>query len=419
MSLGILIIILICCVILEGFFSGSEMAVVNADKYRLAIGTDKGSKFALAALHLIKHPALFFSITLLGTNLCTVTGSVVITLYIISNYGSSYAPLAIVFWPITLFFGEMVPKSIYQYRADKMVLKVAPVLIFFSWIFFFLVWPLSWLTDFLLGSVKSKVGNEPPLTREELELMVEQDPQYYSDVKQEERDMISCILDLAEKKVANIMTPLIDVVSISIGATRDEASALMEKHGFSRILVFQAKAFNIVGVLNGVDLLFSDDFVPLEQLVKKAFYVPENMPLDALLITMKRQAGPIVVVVDEFGSATGVVTDEDLLEEVVGEIRDEHDVISPLYKRLGYNHFVVNGRMEIEDVNDRLKLSIAEGDYETIAGYVIKKAERIPKTGESLKIGEYIYTILRVNERAIFEIEIKKETKTDEGSSEK
>ncbi len=404
-----LIIILTILLLLEGFFSGTEMAVVNADKYRLAIGTDKGSRLARIAMHLVKHPAWFFSSTLVGTNICTVSLSVVTTFYLISNYGEQSAPLAIIIWPFTLILGEMVPKSVYQYYADKVVLIVSPILIGFSWLLYPLVWPLSKLTNFLLGGIESRLGAEAPLTREELELMVEEEAaKGSSDVKPTEKDMISCILDLAESRVENIMTPLIDVASVSVDASRDDAANLMEQTGYSRLPVFRGRSFNIIGVLNNMDLLFSSPDMPIKDLVDKAYYVPENMPLDNLLISMKRKGEAMAVAVDEFGSAAGIVTTEDLLEEVVGEIRDEHDQVATFYKRKGYKHYLINGRMEIEHANARLNLNIPDGDYETVAGFLIEKAERIPRTGEKLVVQGFEYCILRANDKVILEIEVKK-----------
>ncbi len=398
--------ILVVSVLLEGFFSGSEMAIVNAEKYRLAIRTDAGSKLALAALHMVKHPARFFSTTLVGANLCTVTGSVAATFYLISNYGENYAPLAILFWPITLVFGEMIPKSVYQYYANQLVLKVSPVLFVISIVLSPVIWPFTKLTDLLLGGVKRRFGTEPPLTRDELETMIEVGVESASDVKPMERTMISRIFDLAEKRAVNIMTPLVDVVAIPVETSREDAVRVMEQYGYSRVPVYQNRVLNIVGILVGTDLLFADEERPVAELMRPAYYIPEDMPLDEVLLTMKRKGQPLAVVVDEFGAAAGIVTSEDLLEEVVGEIRDEHDVVSPLYQRIGHHRYLVSGRLEIEQANDRLKLGIPAGDYETIAGFLLEKLERIPKAGESVVIGNYLYTVKRANERAILEVEI-------------
>jgi len=406
MSIITLIIILLVCLLAEGFFSGTEMAVVNADKYKLALSTDAGSRWAGAALHLVKHPALFFSTTLLGTNIFTITGSVVTTLFIIHRFGEVYAPLAILYWPFTLIFGEIVPKSLYQHYSDQIILKVAPILLGVSYVLYPLVWSLAKFTHLLLGDVHKRVGDESPVSREDLETMMALQTDIETDVRPGERTMISRIFDLAEKKVENIMTPLVDVVAIPVDSTRENAAMILEESEYSRVPVYDMQIHNILGVLTGSDLLFSDERSEVRNLACPAFFVPEEMPLDSLLVAMKRKGEAMAVVVDEYGAATGIVTTEDLLEEVVGEIRDEHDEIRPLYKRVGPKRFLVDGRMEIEHANERLKLGIIPGEYETIAGFLIHHFQRIPYRGEHITIGKYNYTILRATHRAIQDIEI-------------
>ncbi len=396
--------VLVGCLLAEGFFSGTEIAVVSADRYKLALKADKGSLRARSAIDLIKRPALFFSTTLLGTNIFTVTGSVVTTLFIIYRFGEVYAPLAILYWPLTLIFGEIVPKSLYQHYADRIVPRVAPILLTVSYALYPLIWLLSQLTELLLGGLQRRTREEVPISREDLEAMM--DIEAESDVRPQERTMISRIFDLAEKKVENIMTPLVDVIAIPIDASREQAARVMEEYEFSRVPVYDDQIHNILGVLSNTDLLFASEESRVRNLVHPAYFVPEEMPLDTLLVTMKRKGEPMVVVVDEYGAATGIVTTEDLLEEVVGEIRDEHDEIKPLYKRLGHRRFLVDGRMEIEDANERLKLDIPDGDYETIAGFIIHHFERIPRRGERIAVGKYYYIVRRASERAIHDVEI-------------
>ena len=405
MSIEILILILVGCLLAEGFFSGSEIALVNADRYKLALMADEGSSRARAALRLVERPSLFFATTLIGTNIFTVTGSVVTTLFIIHRFGEQYAPLAILYWPLTLIFGEIVPKSIYQHYADWIVLKIAPILRTISILLRPFVWPLAKLARLILGSAAKK-DEEPPISREDLETMMDIETSVSSDVRPMERTMIARIFDLAEKKVENIMTPLVDVDAIPLTSTREEAARVLEDTEYSRLPVYDDQIHNILGVLENTDLLFASEEAEVRNVVHPAYFVPEEMPLDNLLVAMKRKGEPMAIVVDEYGAATGIVTTEDLLEEIVGEIRDEHDEIRPLYKRLSPKRFLVDGRMEIEHANERLKLGIEDGDYETVAGYVIHHFERIPHKGEKITLGRFTYTILRASERAVYEMEI-------------
>lgn len=416
MSILVLILVLVICLLLQGFFEGSEIALVNADKHRLALAVDAGSHRALHALHMVKSPATFFSTTLLGTSLCAITASVVITLFIIQRLGPQYAGLAILYWPVSLVLGLIVPKSIFQEHADRLVLRVAPILYGFSIVFYPVVWFFAKLTNMLLGRIISDEAKSGPVSREELELMLEVGRPEASDVMPAERTILSRLFDLEDKRVENIMTPLVDVVALPVAASRDEASLLLEKNEFSRVPVFDGRVFNVVGVLAGTDLLFGEEGVEVEALMKPAYFVPEEMPLDELLVSMKRRGLPMAVAVDEYGAATGIVTDEDLLEEVVGEIRDEHDEAPALYRRLGWHHYLVSGRMEIDQANDKLKLGIPHGDYATVAGFVIRSLERIPHAGENFKLGSFLFTVSRANERAVLEVEVKRAASTGDVS---
>ena len=383
------------------------MAVVAADKYKIKMLANKGSRLAKLALHLMERPSHFFSTTLLGTNICTVTGSVVTTLYIFEHYGEGYATFALLFWPITLIVGELVPKSLYQFYANKVVMVIAPALFFFQILFFPLVWILSQFTDLLIKRIKKNIHKQgSDFSREELEMLMEHGEVEKSDVKPSEVTLVSRIFELADKKVENIMTPLVDVIAVPQDASRKEAAALIEEHEFSRIPLYDDQIFNMVGVLWSIDLLFDEEKKGLTDLARKPYYVPEEMPLDELLFTMKKRGEPLAIVVDEYGAATGIVTVEDLLEEVVGEIGDEHDEVLTLYRRLGAKRFVINGRMEIEEANEKLHLSIPEGDYETIAGFIVHLAGHIPQKGEVLNHKKLKITILKATERVVTEVEV-------------
>ncbi len=408
MEIILLIIYLLICLISEGFFSGSEIAFVNADKYKLIAAKEAGSKRAHMAYQMISDSATFLSTTLLGTNVSTVSGSVLVTLYIIKYHGDMYAPLAILYLPFSLILGEIVPKSVYQAHADKIVLRIAPILFFFSYLFYPITWVLSRFTNSILRKNKNRqMGLAKPLSREELELMIEVKSRAESDVKQYERRMISHIFDLAEKRVENIMTPLVDIISANIYSQRDEVERVLENYEFSRIPVYEGKSFNIVGILHSTDLIFSDSKQSIKDLMIAPLYVPEEMPLDELFVNMRTNSHAMAIAVDEYGAATGIVTNEDLIEEVVGEIADEHDETPLLYRRMGRNQYRIYGRTEIEHIRSMLDIDIPEGGYETIAGFVLHEFGHIPKIGESFLWNNYEFTIVRATERVVLEVDVK------------
>lgn len=409
MTLPVFIGIMVVCLLAEGFFTGAEMAVVHADKLALRSRARRGSKRARLILSFLAKPGKFFSTTLLGTNLAVVTASVCTTYFIVRNFGERYEGLALLLSPVVLILGEIVPKSLYQHYANPIVLKTAYPLRFFGLLLSPIVWFLSKLTDALLGGVTKQVGSELPVTRDELEAILAEEKETGETEGRfrQRRTMISKIFNLAEKRVTNVMIPLIDVEALPISATLEEASRTFAEKGYSRLPVFQDRIFNIVGILHNIDLLLADPKNTVKELLRPAYFVPEGMPLDELLVTMKRKGQPMAVVVDEFGASSGIITLEDLIEQVIGEIEDEYDYQAPLYYRIGKNRFLVSGRLEIIEANDKLGLGIPAGDYETVAGFLIHQLGTIPANGTECRFGRLAFLVHRATEKAILEVEIR------------
>lgn len=405
MSLWQLIAVLFVSLLAEGFFTGTELAVVHADKLKLRGKAGRGSATAKLALWFQANPGWFFSATLLGTNLALVTASVCTTYYIMSRFGEAHEGWALLLAPVTLVFGEIVPKSLYQHYANQLIPKIVYPVKFFGWLFYPVVWVLTKLNDLLLSGFSRKLGGEPMVTREELEILMKEPQPGESETAK--RTLVSRIFDLADKKISHIMIPLVDVEAIPLGATRDEALMAFEESGHSRLPVFQGRLVNIVGVLHNIDYLLSEESKEIKEVMRPAYYVPEGMPLDDLFLTMKRRGEPMAIVVDEFGGASGLVTLEDLIEQVVGEIHDEYDEQPPLYYRIGKNRFLVGGRLEIAEANDKLKLGIPSGHYGTVAGFLIHLTGSIPQTGAEIPFGNLKFIVLHATERAIQEVEIR------------
>lgn len=406
MSLGIAIALMVVCLIAEGFFSGTEIAMVSVDRIRMKGLAARGSSRAKLVCWWMNHPARLFSTTLLGTNLSTVLASTIATIYLITNYGEKYGPLAIAIVPITLIVGETIPKSLFQSYADKIVLRVVPVLTTFSTIFFPAVWLNARVTNFLLGGVREFSGTEKPLTREELHLLITSSSHPESDLRPIERTMITQILKLAEKRVRHIQIPTTEMVAISVATSVEEAEHLCDMTGFSRLPIYDERPYQFVGVLHDVKLIDVPPEKSLQDLMYPPLFVPEEMHVNDLFLLLREKNEEMALVVDEFGGVSGLVTLNDIFEEVVGEIRDEMDLARQRYTILGRERFMASGRLEIVEANDKLHLKIPLGDYSTIAGYLLWHFGRLPKVGEFLNIGPWHYSIRAVSPRAILEIEI-------------
>ena len=414
MSLIVLIIVILVCLFLEGFFSGSELALVVADQFRLRNRANQGDRKARTTLSLLKDPHKLFATTLLGTNVCVVTASTVLTYYIIQNYGEDYSFLALLLSPIILVFGEVLPKSIYQHHADLVAVRVGMLLRWISYVLFPFVWFFSKLTDLLLGGIRQTAIMESSISRDELALMLSSKEVTHSDMPLEERKMIRRILKLSDDEVENIMIPLVEVEMLPVTADTEAALAIFDLKGFSRLPLFEHRSHNIVGIIDASDCIFSASRRPLREIMRRVIYVPETMPLYELYETLQKEKEEMAVVVDEYGGATGLVTLEDLLEEIVGEIRDEYELGKQLYRALAEKRYLVSGRMEVEEANEKLNLGIPDGDYETVAGYLLEAFERIPEMKEEILLGGWKYIVRNATPRAVLEVEVFKTSVLDD-----
>jgi CBS domain containing-hemolysin-like protein len=228
-----------------------------------------------------------------------------------------------------------------------------------------------------------------------------------ADVTVSEAEMIDKIFDLGETAVREVMVPLVDVAALAETATRVDAVRLIQERGFSRIPVFTDRVFNIVGVVTAMDLLRrGGEATDVRALMRPATYVPETKRIDDLLREMQKNRVQLAVVVDEYGGAVGIVTVEDIVEEVVGEIRDEHDRTPDTVERLADGSYQVAGRARLEELNDALDLDLPKGDFETLAGLVLATLHRIPLVGEVFRVRGYTVTVLEADKRRVLAVRI-------------
>ena len=404
--LGLLVILL--CIACEGFFSGTETALVSVDRSRIKALAEKGSKKAVLISAALEKPEKFFSTTLLGTNIFVVLGNAIATFMVIKHFGESYAYLTIlIMTPLILIFGEIGPKTVYRFHAEKIAAGIIYPFKIISAIFYPLVIILSWLTKLfvkLSGMDSAKLN--PLTTREDLENYLDM-WNINSSLKTAEKKMIERIFDFSETVADDIMIPLINLRAVEANDSIDKAASLAIKTGYSRIPVYSNEAYNITGIVHAFDLLTAREKKQgIRDLMRPARYVPSSIPIDELLRQLRTEGNSIAVVVNEYGGTIGIVTIEDILEEVVGEIYDEYDKEERLFVKIGEGKYIVNARMEIDDLNDRLNLELPKDDYETVAGFLLKSLERIPKIGECFEFGNTTFIIKKADKRSIKEVAI-------------
>ncbi|HUH67069.1 MAG TPA: hemolysin family protein, partial [Syntrophales bacterium] len=355
---------------MEGLYSGGELALVASDINKVRQRANKGSRSARVALKLLERPAWFLSTTLSGTGLCVVTSTSVATALFISLFGLAKGPMlaVIVMIPTLLIAGEIIPKSIFQQHAESVAVRLS----WFIWISSLLLFPIVFIISIISrGAIRISTGetgiaSSPYITKGGLKhVLRHKAPE--SDILGSESEMIRNIIDFFEVTVEKIMVPLCAVTSLPVTSTLHEALRLVSEKKYLRIPVYRDQIFNVIGILHAFDLLealhrrtadglslpVGDETVG--SCVKPAvYYVPENKLAKELLVELLTRGERMAVVVDEYGGALGIVTIEDILEEVVGEIDDEYGSGEKPYKKIATGRYLVNAKISIEKINQLL-----------------------------------------------------------------
>jgi putative hemolysin len=384
-------------------FSAAEMSFIAANRLRLRHMAEGGHRTAVRYLEAFRRPERLLSTAMMGVTLAHITASTVATWALIPVAGGGAALMVtLALTPLMLVFGEVIPKAIARERATGLILVLFPAIEAAGR----LLTPLTWGANALVGRLLALTGHarfstRQFVSREELKLLLQLEPEE-ADVTVSEAEMIDKIFDLGETAVREVMVPLVDVAALSETATPADAIRLIQERGFSRIPVYTDRVFNIVGVVTAMDLLRRGVEAPdLRSLMRPATYVPETKRIDDLLREMQKSRVQLAVVVDEYGGAVGIVTVEDIVEEVVGEIRDEHDRTPDTIERLPDGSYRVAGRAGIDEVNEALEWDLPKGDFETVAGLVLATLHRIPLVGEVFRVGRYTVTVLEADKRRV------------------
>jgi putative hemolysin len=391
-------VLLALCVAAQGFFSGSEMAMVSADRLGLQAKAKAGHSGAALAVRLLEQEESLLGTCLIGTNLCLVTGTTLVSsILLMADFKAGFAT-AVVFVPVALIFGENLPKTVFQAHADRLAPIISHPLRWVQMLFspaLLIVQGWSKILEWVTGS-----GPVIRVTPEEIVQLLDAAPD--ANIDQEEKRFIKGVFAISETTISECMTPLAHVTGIRADASLTEARELLIKSGYSRLPVHRDRVDNIEGVLHIQDLLFAHKkALTIDELMLEVAYVPESKPVDDLLHEMRRDQLHMAVVVDEYGGSAGIVTIEDILEEVIGDIRDERDFDAPSILRIGPREWSVPAQTKLEDICDHIDITFKEGDYETLAGYILAVSGRIPHTGETVRASGATFFIEEATDRMV------------------
>ncbi len=393
------LLFVVVLLMLSAFFSSAETALTTSNKIRLKGLADEGDKRAKQVLEITGDSGKMLSAILIGNNIVNLSASSIATALAIKLFGNAGAGIATgALTVLVLIFGEISPKTLATIHADKIALSYGGIIWGLMKVLTPVIFIINKLAIGFLRLLRVNVSNEPvPLTEAELRTIVDVGHQT-GVIEQEEHEMINNVFDFGDSQAKEIMVPRIDMTFADINSTYEELINIFRTDKFTRLPIYEDSIDNVIGIINMKDLLLyetSKDSFSVRSILRKPYYTYEHKKTVELLIEMKKSSFNIAIVLDEYGVTAGLITLEDILEEIVGEIRDEYDMDEedPIQK-LNDREYIIQGSMNLEDLCDVLNLQLSSKDYDTVGGYMIELLDHLPNTGEETRTPENV--LLRV-----------------------
>ena len=405
-SLGMIIaIILLIC--MSAYFSATETAFSSMNRIRLKTRADDGDKRAAQVLAMSEDYDRLLSTILIGNNIVNITATTLGAVLFTKLVGEGYGPTVstIVLTVAVLIFGEVTPKSIAKEQPEKFAMSAAPLLR----ILLVVLLPLNFLFSLwkkLLNHI-FHTSDDQGITEEELITMVEE-AEEEGGLDEHESELIRSAIEFGDLEVGDILTPRVDVYAVPRTATTEEVAAAFTESGYSRLPVYQESIDDIIGVIHEKDF-YAARFrgqTSLEGFIGTVHFTTITTPLDELLRTLQLNKGHMAVVVDEYGGTEGIVTMEDIIEELVGEIWDEHDEVVELFRPQKDGSYLVSCEADLPDLYDLFSIR-GDCDASTVSGWVLEQLNRLPKTGDHFQAEGLDVVITRVERRRVAEVQVR------------
>ena len=382
-------VILLILLILSGYFSSAETALTTVNKVRIKSLADDGNKKAKAVLKISDRYQKMLSTVLIGNNIVNLTASSLSTVIVTNLWGGYMVGISTgVLTFAVLLFGEIVPKTMASNKAEKIALNYAGSLLFLMKVLTPLVWFIDIFAGFFLRLTHVERGTKVAMTENELKT--------YVDVSHEdgviesgEKEIIYNVFDFSDSVARDVMIPRIDMSCVSADASYEEVAHCFKEDMYTRIPVYEDNQDNIIGLINIKDLFFVSDRnnFHVKDYLRQAYYTYEYKKTPDLMIEMREHTWSVAFVLNEYGATVGMITLEDLLEEIVGEIRDEYDSDEEeMIRDLGDHRYLIEGSMKLDDINDALNMSLDSEDYDSIGGLMIEHLDRLPYSREKITL---------------------------------
>ncbi|MBI2283974.1 MAG: HlyC/CorC family transporter [Bacteroidetes bacterium] len=406
--------------ILIGFFAGYEIAFVSANRLSIELKKKQGKKSGIILSNFMEHPARFIGTCLIGLNLFLVIYGLLVhelmsktiwtALWTSLKFQNEYVKLGfdtLMSSLVVLVFGEFIPKAIFRAKSDSLLSFFARVANFFHTLFLpltnFFVDISQWILKYLFN-VRVK-DRDDAFTKIDLEHFFQQSKEQDEDSQELNTELFENALSLPMVKIRQCLVPRTEIEAIDINTSIEEAKKTFISTQLSKLVVYDENIDSILGYIHQLDLFKKPDTI--RSVLHPIMAVPESMSATDLIGKFTKERKSIAWVVDEFGGTAGIVTMEDVLEEIFGEIQDEYDVEELVEKQLAEDEFIFSGRMELDYLNEKYDMKFPSGDSETLSGYIINEHETIPKQKETIIIDDYRFDILNVSDTRIESVKMK------------
>ena len=409
MSTTTCIIIMAVCLTLSAYFSATETAFSSANTTRLRTLAEKGSKNAALALKLLEQYDRLLSTILIGNNIVNIATASIGTVLFVKHYGDAGATIStVVVTVVVLIFGEISPKSIAKDCAEKCAMLSAPILQVLIWV----LMPLNLLFSLwkkLLAKV-FRLNGDSKMSQEEL-LMLVDEVQQDGSIDRDEGELLKNAIGFSEQEAQDILIHRVDLAALPVTASKEEVAALFTQTKYSRLLIYQDSIDHILGTVHQKDFYVGCGVTeqPLSAIISPPVFALENEPIRLLLKKLQQAKTHVAVVVDEYGGTCGIVTMEDILEELVGEIWDEHDEEEVFLRKLAPDTWLVDAGMDFDDFAAFFHLK-TDSEMVSVSGWVMEQFGRVPEAGDSFTFDDLAVRVTRVENHRIEEIQVTRQT---------
>lgn len=418
------LIAIIIMLALSAYFSSAETALMAVNKIRMKTLADDGDKKAKTVLHILSNQPHMLATILIGNNIVNLTASALATLLVTDLLGSALVGVGTgILTFLVLIFGEITPKTAATISPDQLALLYAPSILFLTRLFT----PLVILVNAVSRGVMLLLGIDPnrkkeQITEEELRTLVDISHEE-GVIETDEKQMITNVFDFGDQSAKDIMIPRMDITCVDVNADFNEVIDTFREDKYTRMPVFEGDTDNIIGIINIKDMLLLDRSAPFQirSFMREPFYTFELKKVSKLLNEMRKSSCNVSIIINEYGSCVGMITLEDMLEEIVGEIRDEYDEdeeISSDQSVISDHEFLLDGSMRLNDVNELLHTELASEDYDSIGGYVTGLLGHLPETGEEVVNDGLRFYVEEADETRVEKVRIFKLTEQEKEAAE-